>query len=65
MKEPIVILKESKLCPSLADLGNSYAVVREMRIVPVGLRDITRLVVATGAPLLPLLLTIMRVAAIN
>lgn len=28
---------------SLADLGNSYAGVREMRIVPFGLRDITRL----------------------
>ncbi len=46
---------------SLADLGNSYAGVREMRIVPIGLRDITRLIVATGAPLLPLLLTIMPV----
>ena len=44
---------------SLADLGNSYAVVREMRSVPFGLDDITRLVVATSAPLLPLLLTIM------
>ena len=44
---------------SLADLGNSYAGVREMRIVPFGLRDITRLVAATAAPLLPLLLMIM------
>jgi len=43
---------------SLADLGNSYAVVREMRTVPFGLEDITRLAVATAAPLLPLLLTI-------
>ena len=43
---------------SLADLGNSYAVVSEMRTVPFGLKDITRLAVATGAPLLPLLLTI-------
>jgi hypothetical protein len=44
---------------SLADLGNSYAGVRDMRIVPFGLRDITRLIAATAAPLLPLLLTIM------
>jgi len=43
---------------SLADLGNSYAVVREMRAVPFGLEDISRLAVATAAPLLPLLLTI-------
>jgi hypothetical protein len=44
---------------SLADLANSYAVVREMRVVPFGLQDVTRLAAATGAPLLPLLLTIM------
>jgi hypothetical protein len=43
---------------SLADLGNSYSVVREMRIVPFGLEDITRLAGATAAPLLPLALTI-------
>jgi len=43
---------------SLADLGNSYALVREMRSVPFGLDDITRLAAATAAPLLPLLLTV-------
>jgi hypothetical protein len=43
---------------SLADLGNSYAVVREMRLVPFGLQDITRLAAATAASFLPLLLTI-------
>jgi hypothetical protein len=43
---------------SLADIGNSYALVREMRPVPFGLDDITRLAAATAAPLLPLLLTI-------
>lgn len=43
---------------SLADLGNSYAVIREMRIVPFGLQDISRLAIATAAPLVPLLLTI-------
>jgi len=43
---------------SLADLGNSYALVREMRSVPFGLEDISRLAAATAAPLLPLRLTI-------
>jgi hypothetical protein len=43
---------------SLADLSNSYAIVREMRPVPFGLEDIARLAAATAAPLLPLLLTI-------
>jgi hypothetical protein len=32
--------------------------VREMRAVPFGLDDITRLAAATAAPLVPLLLTI-------
>jgi len=44
---------------SLADLGNSYAMVREMRSVPFGLEDISRLAAATAAPLLPLALTIL------
>jgi hypothetical protein len=44
---------------SLADLGNSYEVVRDMRVVPFGLKDITRLAAATAAPLLPLALTII------
>jgi hypothetical protein len=43
---------------SLADLGNSYVMVREMRSVPFGLEDISRLAAATAAPLLPLALTI-------
>ena len=43
---------------SLADLGNSYAMVREMRVVPFGLQDVSRLAIATAAPLSPLLLTI-------
>ena len=43
---------------SLADLSNSYALVRDMRAVPFGLEDISRLAVATAAPFLPLLLTI-------
>jgi hypothetical protein len=38
----------------LADLGNSFTVVQEMRLVPFGLRDAARLSAATAAPLLPL-----------
>ena len=43
---------------SLADLGNSFALVRDVRAVPFGLQDITRLAAATAAPLIPLLFTI-------
>jgi hypothetical protein len=43
---------------SLADLGNSMAVVQEMRLVPFGWRDVTRLVTITAVPFLPLLLTV-------
>jgi hypothetical protein len=44
---------------SLADLGNSYSVVGEMRAIPFGTSDVVRLVAATVAPVAPLLLTIM------
>ena len=44
---------------SLADLGNSFAVVRGMRIVPVKKEDVLRLAAATLAPIVPLTLTIM------
>jgi hypothetical protein len=43
---------------SLADLGNSYQVVREMRVVPFALQDVSRLAIATAVPLAPLLLTV-------
>ena len=43
---------------SLADLGNSLAVVREMRPIPFGTNAVVILVVATVAPLVPLTLTI-------
>lgn len=43
---------------SLADLGNSYAVIREMRPVPFGIQDIARLAIVAVAPMTPLLLTI-------
>jgi hypothetical protein len=42
----------------VADLGNRYGLVREIRAVPFGLEDISRLAAATAAPLLPLLLTV-------
>ena len=44
---------------SLADLGNSYSVVQETRLVPFGVTDVTRLAAGAAAPLLPLLLTIL------
>ncbi len=44
---------------SLADLANSYAVIREMRIVPFGLKNVTRLALAAAIPMSPLLLLIM------
>ena len=44
---------------SLADLGNSFQVVREMRIVPIKRDDVVRLVVATLLPIVPLALTMM------
>jgi hypothetical protein len=44
---------------SLADLSNSYQVVREMRIVPFGLEDVARLAITTAAPLVPLGLLVL------
>jgi len=44
---------------SLADLGNSFEVVRTMRIAPVTKEAILQLAAATVAPVVPLALTIM------
>ena len=44
---------------SLADLGNSYEVVRTMRAVPITKEALFQLGLVTFAPLLPLLLTAM------
>lgn len=44
---------------SLADLGNSFEVVRTMRIVPFTKETIIQLAVVTVAPLAPLVLTMM------
>jgi len=42
---------------SLADLGNSMQVIREMRAVPFGKETVIQLAVVTALPLLPLALT--------
>ena len=44
---------------SLADLGNSYEVVRTMRLAPITRDAVLRIAVATLVPLAPLLLTMM------
>jgi len=44
---------------SLADLGNSFAVVQDMRIVAVTKQAMLQLAVATVAPIVPLVLTLM------
>src|SRR6185436_5680136 len=40
-------------------VADGDVVIREMRIVPFGAHDITRLAAATAAPLLPLALTVL------
>jgi hypothetical protein len=42
----------------LADLGDSYAAVKEMRSIPFDLQDMARLAAVTAVPLLPLGLTV-------
>jgi hypothetical protein len=42
---------------SLADLGNSYSIVEQMRIVPFGWKELVQLAAASAAPLLPLAFT--------
>ena len=44
---------------SLADLGNSYAVVKEMRLAPFNMQTVLQLAVITLLPLAPLLLTMI------
>jgi hypothetical protein len=44
---------------SLADLGNSYAVVKEMRLVPFTLQTVLQLAVTTLVPVVPLMLTMI------
>jgi len=44
---------------SLADLGNSYQSLSNMRVFPVGLRLVAKLAVAFLAPVAPLALTMV------
>ena len=44
---------------SLADLGNSFAIIQDMRVVPVTRQAMLQLGVATLVPVVPLLLTLM------
>jgi hypothetical protein len=44
---------------SLADLGNSFSLIKDMSIVPIKRDDLLRLVGATLAPIVPLALTMM------
>ena len=46
---------------SLADLGNSFEVIRTMRVVPITKEAIVQLVIMTLAPVLPLTLTMLSV----
>ena len=41
---------------SLADLGNSFAVVRNMRLVPIAWSQVVLLVVSAAVPMLALIL---------
>ena len=44
---------------SLADMGNSFAVVKEMRLAPFTLQTVLQLAVVTLLPVGPLLLTMI------
>ena len=44
---------------SLADLANSFTVVRSMRVIPVSTQAVIQLIVAVCAPIAPLVLTMM------
>ena len=44
---------------SLADLSNSFQVIREMRFVPFSKETILQLAIVTLAPVAPLLLTMI------
>jgi hypothetical protein len=44
---------------SLADLGNSFNIVREMKPIPLDMRMVYRLALSTAAPFFPLLLTVL------
>src|SRR5262249_61073394 len=49
---------------SLADLGNSYELVRKMRAIPIELRDFLGIALPAVVPALPLLALVMPVSEI-
>jgi hypothetical protein len=49
---------------SLADLGNSYLIIRKMRVIPIEMRDFVALVLPGVLPAVPLLATVMPVSDI-
>jgi len=49
---------------SLADLGNSYSVIQDMKFVPFSVKDIVRVAAASIVPLLPLLLLVFSLAEV-
>jgi len=46
---------------SLADLDNSFSIIREMKLVPFGKESVIRFLVVIGLPLAPLILTMFSV----
>jgi hypothetical protein len=44
---------------SLADLANSFAVVNQIRLLPITRETLTRLLILVALPLLPLTLTMI------
>jgi hypothetical protein len=59
VRDPAEPLVGSADIQSLADLGNSFEVIRTMRIVPFSKETVFQLGVVTLSPLLPLLLTMI------
>lgn len=49
---------------SLADLANSYSILRSFRLVPFSLTDFSRLTATAAAPLIPLLFTVFSIQQI-
>ena len=58
-KPPSTPLLGSSDIQSLADLSNSFGVVRATQILPVGFRSVLALVAATALPFLPLALSVL------
>lgn len=58
-KPPSEPLLGSADIQSLADLANSFAVVRGIQVLPVGFRSVLALVAATALPFLPLALSVL------